>query len=129
MADPANAAQMSAMLPRVQAAMAAAGFGAGGGAGGLDAAALQEALAAMRDSGGGLGAGALDAAGLQQALAAMGGLGGVPTPPPPADPETAYAAQLAALHDMGFWDRQQNLRALLASGGDVNGAVERLLAS
>lgn len=62
-------------------------------------------------------------------LAGLGGLGGgFAAPPPPADPATAYAAQLAQLQDMGFYDAQENLRALIATQGNVNAAVERLLA-
>lgn len=30
---------------------------------------------------------------------------------------------------MGFYDEQANIQALQASGGNVNGAVERLLGS
>ncbi|KAL4423598.1 hypothetical protein ABPG77_004638 [Micractinium sp. CCAP 211/92] len=89
---------------------ASGGAGAGGGAGapgaGLDFGALM----------GMLGGGA-------------GGMGGFGAPPPPANPEQAYAAQLQQLQDMGFYDRDANLRALVASGGNVNVAVERLLSS
>lgn len=52
----------------------------------------------------------------------MGQGGGVP-----ANPETAYAAQLQQLQDMGFYDREANLRALVATNGNVHAAVERLL--
>ncbi|KAI9598213.1 hypothetical protein BDF19DRAFT_431728 [Syncephalis fuscata] len=48
----------------------------------------------------------------------------------PADntpPEERYADQLRQLTEMGFWDAEQNLRALVASGGNVNRAVEMLL--
>eukprot|EP00955_Chlamydomonas_euryale_P016923 180525-Chlamydomonas_euryale.AAC.7 len=58
----------------------------------------------------------------------MGGGGGMPfAPPPVADPETAFANQLQQLQDMGFYDRQANITALQATGGNVNAAVERLL--
>ena len=69
-------------------------------------------------------------------LAGMGGAnaGAVPTPPggaapPPAGqaPELRYASQLSQLNDMGFFDAEANLRALIATGGNVNAAVERLL--
>ena len=40
------------------------------------------------------------------------------TPPPPLSPP---------LQDMGFYDREANVRALVATGGNVNAAVERLL--
>lgn len=55
----------------------------------------------------------------------LGGLGGLP---PAADPEAAYSTQLQQLQDMGFSDRQANIRALQATGGNVHAAVERLLA-
>lgn len=59
----------------------------------------------------------------------FGGLGGFMMPQAPADPETAYAVQLQQLQDMGFFDREANKRALIATGGNVNAAVERLLSS
>jgi len=58
------------------------------------------------------------------------------TPPPagaPANagatvaPEIRYASQISQLCDMGFFDADANLRALVATGGNVNAAVERLL--
>jgi ubiquilin len=62
-----------------------------------------------------------------QMLNAGGGMGfGQPAQPAQA-PELRYATQLAALNDMGFFDPQQNLQALVATGGNVNAAVERLL--
>lgn len=89
------------------------------------------------------GPGALGALGanpaMQQMLAQMmGGMGGMAggmggmgmpamAPPPVADPETAFATQLQQLQDMGFYDRQANITALQATGGNVNAAVERLL--
>ncbi|KAF9984639.1 Ubiquilin-4 [Mortierella antarctica] len=42
-------------------------------------------------------------------------------------PEERFEAQLASLRDMGFSDTGRNVRALLASGGDVNSAIEFLL--
>lgn len=42
-------------------------------------------------------------------------------------PEIRYAAQISQLCDMGFFDADANLRALVATGGNVNAAVERLL--
>eukprot|EP00899_Mesostigma_viride_P014501 jgi/Mesvir1/23051/Mv08168-RA.1 len=56
---------------------------------------------------------------------AMGGAPGVPESNEP--PETRFAAQLQQLRDMGFFDTQANIQALLASSGNVNLAVERLL--
>ncbi|CAK0751892.1 hypothetical protein CVIRNUC_002103 [Coccomyxa viridis] len=47
--------------------------------------------------------------------------------PPVADPEAAYASQLEQLQGMGFYDRQANIVALQATGGNVSAAVDRLL--
>merc|ERR1711892_541130 len=44
-------------------------------------------------------------------------------------PEESFASQLDQLASMGFVDRQANVQALIATMGDVNQAVERLLAS
>lgn len=55
--------------------------------------------------------------------------GGFGAPAAPANPEVAYATQLQQLQDMGFFDRESNVRALVATGGNVHAAVERLLAS
>lgn len=67
---------------------------------------------------------------------------GAPSPwsPPPApllhrEPSEAelagaegrFQGELQVLHDMGFTDRRANVRALLATGGNVNSAIERLL--
>lgn len=43
-------------------------------------------------------------------------------------PEQRYQTQLDQLAAMGFVNREANLQALIASFGDVNAAVERLLA-
>ncbi|VAI10250.1 unnamed protein product [Triticum turgidum subsp. durum] len=59
-------------------------------------------------------------------LGAGGGLGGVPNVPT-VPPEERYATQLAQLQEMGFFDPQENIRALLATNGNVHAAVERLL--
>lgn len=42
-------------------------------------------------------------------------------------PEVRFQSQLAQLNDMGFWDAEANIRALLATGGNVNAAIELLL--
>merc|ERR1711915_320830 len=44
-------------------------------------------------------------------------------------PEERFASQLDQLASMGFVDRQANIQALVATFGDVNAAVERLLQS
>lgn len=47
---------------------------------------------------------------------------------PNVPPEERYRSQLEQLSSMGFVNREANLQALIASFGDINGAVERLLA-
>ena len=42
-------------------------------------------------------------------------------------PEQLYATQLSQLQEMGFIDTQENIGALIATAGNVNAAVERLL--
>merc|ERR1719356_1382701 len=42
-------------------------------------------------------------------------------------PEERFASQLEQLASMGFVDKQANVQALIATMGDVNAAVERLL--
>jgi len=42
-------------------------------------------------------------------------------------PEERYRAELEQLTGMGFVNREANLRALVATFGDINAAVERLL--
>jgi len=44
-------------------------------------------------------------------------------------PEERFASQLEQLASMGFTDRAANVQALMATMGDVNAAVERLLGS
>ncbi|XP_031848449.1 ubiquilin [Nomia melanderi] len=50
---------------------------------------------------------------------------GQPVPPP----EERYRAQLEQLTAMGFVNRDANLQALIATFGDINAAVERLLSN
>ncbi|ORY49985.1 hypothetical protein BCR33DRAFT_713578 [Rhizoclosmatium globosum] len=60
----------------------------------------------------------------------FGGLGGgAPLPPPPSNPEEAYQVQLRQLQDMGFYDAAENIRALTATRGNVEAAVEFLFAN
>ncbi|PPQ81614.1 hypothetical protein CVT25_013589 [Psilocybe cyanescens] len=58
----------------------------------------------------------------------LGGYGGAATTPAaPADtrpPEERFQVQLQQLQDMGFTNAQQNVRALLATGGNVQGAID-----
>jgi len=48
---------------------------------------------------------------------------------PDQPPEERFASQLEQLASMGFVDRQANIQALIATMGDVNAAVERLLST
>jgi ubiquilin len=58
-----------------------------------------------------------------------GAAGGASSSPaaPAGNPEEIYASQLTQLNDMGFSNRDQNIRALQATLGNVHAAVERLL--
>jgi ubiquilin len=42
-------------------------------------------------------------------------------------PEQRFASQITQLEEMGFSERERNVRALLATGGDVQAAIEYLL--
>ncbi|KAG6907206.1 hypothetical protein DXG01_009986 [Tephrocybe rancida] len=89
--------------------------------------------------GAGAGAGAnpwaMDPAMMQQFFGGAGGFGGagagVPaTPAAPADTRPAeerFQVQLGQLNEMGFVNATQNIRALLATGGNVHGAIEYML--
>ncbi|EPS61678.1 hypothetical protein M569_13116, partial [Genlisea aurea] len=69
-------------------------------------------------------------AGLELLMNMFGGLGAgtlIPNAPPNASPEEIYATQLSQLQEMGFFDVQENIRALRATAGNVHAAVERLL--
>ena len=132
---------------------AGAGAGATGAAppaGLFDPAMMQQMLAAL---GGGAGAGAAAAgAGMGASPFGMGGLGGLGAfggpPVAPADsrpPEERFQVQLQVcalryslwpgayeervqqLQDMGFTNASQNVRALLATGGNVHSAIEYIL--
>ncbi|KAI8361771.1 hypothetical protein BD560DRAFT_484122 [Blakeslea trispora] len=58
---------------------------------------------------------------LQQRMAAL--LGGNTDSRPP---EERFQVQLQQLNEMGFWDAAKNMRALTATGGNVNAAIEML---
>ncbi|KAM5546956.1 ubiquitin domain-containing protein DSK2b [Rosa sericea] len=76
------------------------------------------------------GTGSVDSTGLEMLMNMFGGLGtGSPAVPnrPNVPPEELYAAQLSQLQEMGFFDRQENIRALMTTAGNVHAAVERLL--
>ncbi|KAK1423001.1 hypothetical protein QVD17_18294 [Tagetes erecta] len=68
--------------------------------------------------------------GLDLLMNMFGGLGagGLAVPNvPDVPPEQLYATQLSQLQEMGFFDTQENIRALRATSGNVHAAVERLL--
>ncbi|KAG4114327.1 hypothetical protein ERO13_D12G039300v2 [Gossypium hirsutum] len=75
-------------------------------------------------------AGAPPTASLDLLMNMFGGLGagGLSVPnQPDVPPEELYATQLSQLQEMGFYDTQENIRALRATAGNVHAAVERLL--
>uniref|UniRef100_F1L1M5 Ubiquilin n=1 Tax=Ascaris suum TaxID=6253 RepID=F1L1M5_ASCSU len=59
----------------------------------------------------------------QMTGANLGGTGGTPTQPP----EERFRSQLEQLTSMGFSNQEANIQALLATFGDVNAAIDRLL--
>lgn len=62
---------------------------------------------------------------IQQMVQALAGT----SPPQPPNPEIRFQQQLDQLNAMGFLNREANLQALIATGGDINAAIERLLGS
>ncbi|XP_022971370.1 ubiquitin domain-containing protein DSK2a-like [Cucurbita maxima] len=76
------------------------------------------------------GTGATNNLGLETLMNMFGGLGaGSLAVPNRSDvpPEELYSTQLTQLQEMGFIDRQENMRALIATAGNIHAAVERLL--
>ncbi|EPZ33205.1 Ubiquilin domain-containing protein [Rozella allomycis CSF55] len=73
--------------------------------------------------------GALGGSGFNPALFQQMMTGMMPPAPPVSNepPEVRYEVQLRQLNDMGFFDPVNNIRALQATGGNVNSAVEYLL--
>ncbi|PKI75766.1 hypothetical protein CRG98_003809 [Punica granatum] len=74
--------------------------------------------------------GAPTGTGLDLLMNMFGGLGaGAFNAPntPDVPPEELYVTQLSQLQEMGFFDTQENIRALRATAGNVHAAVERLL--
>ncbi|XP_061520433.1 ubiquilin-4 isoform X2 [Phycodurus eques] len=65
---------------------------------------------------------------MQQMLQMFAG-GGVGGSAPNQTPEVRFQSQLDQLNAMGFINREANLQALIATGGDINAAIERLLGS
>ncbi|KAF9053941.1 hypothetical protein BDZ89DRAFT_1098362 [Hymenopellis radicata] len=56
-----------------------------------------------------------------------GGMGGFGAPADTRSPEERFQVQLQQLQDMGFTNASQNVRALLATGGNVHSAIEYIL--
>ncbi|KAG6829254.1 hypothetical protein H0H92_005134 [Tricholoma furcatifolium] len=66
---------------------------------------------------------------MQQLMSGFGGApaaGATPAAAGPA-PEERFQVQLGQLNDMGFTNAAQNIRALMATGGNVHAAVEYML--
>lgn len=66
---------------------------------------------------------------LQQRMAALFGNPNASPTSSPVDtrsPEERFQVQLQQLNEMGFWDAAKNIRALTATGGNVNAAIEML---
>ncbi|KAI8870947.1 hypothetical protein GQ42DRAFT_162357 [Ramicandelaber brevisporus] len=97
-----------------------AGAGAGAGAGGFGGLFDPAMFGGFPGLGGFGGPGAAAAA----ATAGGAGAGAAQSTVPPAE---RYADQVNTLVEMGFFDRDQNLRALVATGGNVHAAVDWLL--
>ncbi|XP_055123960.1 ubiquilin-2 isoform X2 [Symphalangus syndactylus] len=62
---------------------------------------------------------------IQQMVQALAGANAPQLP----NPEVRFQQQLEQLNAMGFLNREANLQALIATGGDINAAIERLLGS
>ncbi|XP_012574606.1 ubiquitin domain-containing protein DSK2b-like isoform X2 [Cicer arietinum] len=76
------------------------------------------------------GGGTVNNLGLEMLSSMFGGLGAGSLANPNRSnepPEQLYATQLSQLQEMGFFDTQENIRALIATSGNVHAAVERLL--
>ncbi|KAJ7284941.1 hypothetical protein C8J57DRAFT_1119950, partial [Mycena rebaudengoi] len=69
----------------------------------------------------------MDPAMLYQLFGGAGGAGATPAPADPRPPEERFQVQLQQLNDMGFTNASQNVRALLATAGNVHSAIEYIL--
>ena len=43
------------------------------------------------------------------------------------EPEVRYSTQMSQMYDMGFTDPEANQRALVATGGNLSAAIERIV--
>ena len=111
---------MQSMMGMMGSQGGAGGMGGMGGLGGLGG--LQNQANAGQGTGQGTGAGGLNPLLMNQLMSNLGGANSnVP-------PEERFKDQLQSLNDMGFTNKQANIQALQATGGNVEAAVERLLA-
>ncbi|KAI8620548.1 hypothetical protein BC830DRAFT_1077773 [Chytriomyces sp. MP71] len=131
MSDPNMLRQMMQMAPIMGGGVNPFAAGLGGADGGAANPYAGAGATPMNPT----GAGGFDPALMQMLMGGGGGLGGLggfgsaPLPPPPANPEEAYQVQLRQLQDMGFYDAAENIRALTATRGNVEAAVEWLFAN
>jgi ubiquilin len=109
--------QGSGLMPQGGGMPPAGGGGMGGGGWGAPAGAAQSS------SIGGLDFSAL----LGGAGRSGSGSGSMPAQTVPAAPAVRFAEQIRQLNGMGFTDDGANIRALTATNGNVNAAVDRLL--
>ncbi|XP_074582574.1 ubiquitin domain-containing protein DSK2b-like isoform X1 [Curcuma longa] len=90
----------------------------------------QQSTPEQEQTGRGTGNSTQSNTGLEFLMNMFGGLGagglGIPNPSN-VPPEELYATQLSQLQEMGFYDTQENIRALTATAGNIHAAVERLL--
>lgn len=90
---------------------------------------LQNLQNLLGGAGGPGGLGGLGGLGGVGGLGDLGSFGGFGQPPQSTDqrpPEERYETQLSQLASMGFTDAHKNVRALMATGGDINAAIEYL---
>lgn len=74
-----------------------------------------------------MGMGGFGGFGGQGGFNPYGGLGGNQQAQDNTPPEEKYKDQLEQLNAMGFTNKEVNLQALQATGGNVEAAVERIL--
>ncbi|KAF8435801.1 hypothetical protein L210DRAFT_3484237 [Boletus edulis BED1] len=117
---PSGAAGMGATNPISPSTTTQPGAaGAGANVGAMPNPALLQAL---------LGAGPFGGAGLGGPGGGLGSFGAPPAAPVDTrPPEERFQVQLQQLQDMGFSNAAQNVRALLATGGNVHSAIEYIL--
>lgn len=130
-----NAMQMQSMM---RGGGGGGGFGGGAGAGAITGGAANAALfnpwasnaptATAAPGGQAMGAGPIGGAeGMAGMAEYMRMMQEMRTPAQPTtSPEERFQVQLGQLADMGFSDPARNIRALLATGGNVQAAIEYL---